>query len=80
MNTIKQLFRSGGWTKRCWVVAFCLQFSIFNFQSSVCYAQKAGDIISGTVSDAFGPVMQANVVEIDGANRIVAACLTDMNG
>ena len=43
-------------------------------------AQSAGDIISGTVSDAFGPVMMANVTEIDAANRIVAAGTTDMNG
>ena len=43
-------------------------------------AQNAGDIISGTVSDAFGPVMMANVVEIDAANRIVASAVTDMSG
>ena len=43
-------------------------------------AQKAGDIISGTVSDAYGPVMQANVIEIDAANRIVSAASTDLNG
>ena len=43
-------------------------------------AQQAGDIISGQVVDAFGPVMMANVVEIDAANRIVAAGTTDMNG
>ena len=44
------------------------------------YAQNAGDIISGTVTDAFGPVMMANVVEIDAANRIVASAVTDMSG
>ena len=44
------------------------------------YAQQAGDIISGTVTDDFGPVMMANVTEIDAANRIVAAGVTDMNG
>ena len=43
-------------------------------------AQKVGDIISGTVTDAFGPVMMANVVELDAANRIVASAVTDMNG
>ncbi|MBR6998706.1 MAG: TonB-dependent receptor plug domain-containing protein, partial [Prevotella sp.] len=43
-------------------------------------AQQAGDIISGTVSDAYGPVMMANVVEIDAANRIVASAVTDMSG
>ena len=36
------------------------------------FAQKAGDIISGTVTDNLGPVMMANVVELDAANRIVA--------
>ena len=36
--------------------------------------------ISGTVSDAFGPVMMCNVVEIDANNRIVSAVQTDMNG
>ena len=43
-------------------------------------AQKAGDIISGTVTDEFGPVMRANVVEIDAANRIVSSAVTDMSG
>ena len=43
-------------------------------------AQNTGDIISGTVTDAFGPVMMANVVELDAANRIVASAVTDMNG
>ena len=57
------------------LIIFCCQLSIVSS-----YAQKAGDIISGTVTDAFGPVMQANVVEIDAANRIVAAAITDMNG
>ena len=43
-------------------------------------AQKVGDIISGTVTDDFGPVMAANVVELDAANRIVANAVTDFNG
>ena len=43
-------------------------------------AQEAGDIISGTVSDLFGPVMMANVAEIDGAKRIVSSAVTDVNG
>ena len=80
MKTIKTFFLHEDWSKRLWIVAFCLQFSIFNFQSSICYAQKAGDIVSGTVSDAMGPVMMANVVEIDAANRIVASAVTDMSG
>ena len=44
------------------------------------FAQKAGDIISGTVTDNMGPVMMANVVEIDASNRIVASAVTDMSG
>ena len=48
--------------------------------TSLSYAQKAGDIISGTVTDAFGPVMMANVVELDASNRIVASAVTDMSG
>ena len=55
---------------------------IINYQLSIvhCAAQSAGDIISGTVTDAFGPVMMANVVELDAANRIVASAVTDMSG
>ena len=43
-------------------------------------AQKTGDIISGTVNDDFGPVVAANVVELDAANRIVSNAVTDFNG
>ncbi len=54
------------------------QFSIFNFQSSICFAQTTR--ISGTVTDAMGPVMMCNVVEIDNNNRIVSNAQTDING
>jgi len=63
-----------------WMKVIMLSFIICNLSFSQALAQKVGDIISGTVSDAFGPVMGANVVEIDGANRIIAAATTDMNG
>ena len=55
---------------------------IVNCQLSIVnsFAQNAGDIISGTVTDALGPVMMANVVELDAANRIVASAVTDMSG
>ena len=55
---------------------------IVNCQLSIInsFAQNAGDIISGTVTDALGPVMMANVVELDAANRIVASAVTDMSG
>ncbi|NPD91998.1 SusC/RagA family TonB-linked outer membrane protein [Xylanibacter muris] len=39
-----------------------------------------GQRISGTITDQFGPVMMANVVELDANNRIVTAAVTDMNG
>jgi TonB-linked SusC/RagA family outer membrane protein len=47
---------------------------------SLSYAQNAGDIISGTVTDSYGPVIGANVVELDAANRIVASAVTDLSG
>ena len=62
-------------TKR---ILISLSFIIFHL--SFGFAQQAGDIISGTVSDSFGPVMMANVIEIDANNRIVAAGTTDING
>ncbi len=54
-----------------------LQLSLF---TCGVYAQTAGEVVSGTVSDALGPIMMANVVEIDKANRIVSSAQTDMNG
>ncbi len=39
-----------------------------------------GKVISGTVEDAMGPVMMANVVERDANKRIVNATQTDMMG
>ena len=41
---------------------------------------QAGDVISGVVSESYGPMMMVNVVERDSANRIVAHSLTDMEG
>ena len=43
-------------------------------------AMAQGKVISGTVEDAMGPVMMANVVERDANNRIVNATQTDMMG
>ena len=80
MNTTIKHLHLGDWAKRCWTVVICLQLSVFAFHSSLCHAQKAGDIISGTVTDDMGPVMMANVVELDAANRIVASAVTDMSG
>ena len=65
----KRLFKVLG------LIMISCQLSIINS-----FAQKAGDIISGTVTDEFGPVLMANVVELDAANRIVASAVTDMSG
>ena len=47
---------------------------------SVQTAMAQGQRISGTVTDEFGPVMMANVVERDANDRIVSASTTDVNG
>ena len=54
-----------------------LIFSFFNFLI-LAVAQEAR--ISGTISDAMGPVMMCNVVEVDGNNRNISFSQTDMNG
>ena len=54
-----------------------LIFSVFNF---LILAQAQEARISGTVSDALGPVMMCNVVEIDANNRNVSFAQTDLNG
>ncbi len=51
---------------------------LFSVIAQVMMAQ--GTVISGTVEDAMGPVMLANVVERDDNNRIVSATQTDMMG
>lgn len=51
---------------------------LFSVIAQVMMAQ--GTVISGTVEDAMGPVMLANVVERDANNRIVSATQTDMMG
>ena len=51
---------------------------LFTVIAQVMLAQ--GRVISGTVEDAMGPVMMANVVERDANNRIVNATQTDMMG
>ena len=43
-------------------------------------AMAQGQRISGTITDTFGGVIGANVVELDANNRIVTAAVTDMNG
>ncbi|MBO4891429.1 MAG: DUF4419 domain-containing protein [Prevotella sp.] len=43
-------------------------------------AVKAGDKISGTLSDDMGPLFGATVCEIDARGRIVESAITDNNG
>ena len=77
-----------------WYVAvWCVSYSLFSLICSYASAQeqtvtieatqdtiKAGDIISGIVSDSEGPMMLVNVTERDSANRIVANSVTDIEG
>ena len=44
------------------------------------FAQKAGDIITGVVSDNEGPMMWVNVTERDQDDCIVAHAITDKDG
>ena len=44
------------------------------------FAQKAGDIITGVVSDNEGPMMMVNVTERDQDDGIVAHAITDKDG
>jgi len=58
-----------------------IKFLLIAMLMAVCHSAMAqGQRVSGTVTDAFGPVMMANVVERDANNRIVTAAVTDMNG
>ena len=47
--------------------------------SSVVSAQKAGDVITGIITDDEGPLMMINVTERDSADRIVAHTITDVD-
>ena len=47
--------------------------------STTVQAQKITSV-HGTVEDEFGPLMSATVCEVDANGRVVASCLTDMNG
>ena len=47
---------------------------------SSAWAQKAGDVISGTVSDEIDVLAGAHIVEINKDNRVVASGITDVNG
>ena len=65
-----------GWCKVLCFVSFSLLSVICNHAS----AQKAGDMISGVVSDKEGPMMLVNVTQRDSLDRIVARSITDREG
>ena len=41
---------------------------------------KAGDTISGIISDKYGPMIWVNVVELDSSDSVVAHTVTDFGG
>lgn len=41
---------------------------------------KAGDTISGIISDKYGPMIWVNVVELDSSDSVVARTVTDFGG
>lgn len=62
---------------------FLLSVLLMQTSAIMLFAQskpKAGDIISGIVSDSEGPMMMVNVAERDSMNRIAAHSLTDIDG
>lgn len=78
-----------GW----YVAVWCVSYSLFSLFCSFASAKgqnvtaaavqdsiKAGDIISGTVTDSEGPMMMVNITERDSKNRIVAHSVTDLEG
>ena len=65
-----------GW---CKVVCF-VSFSLLSIVCNHASAQKAGDVISGVVSDKEGPMALVNVTQRDSLDRIVAQSITDREG
>ena len=65
-----------GW---CKVVCF-VSFSLLSIVCNHASAQKAGDMISGVVSDKEGPMALVNVTQRDSLDRIVAQSITDREG
>ena len=71
-----RILMSKGW---CKVVCF-VSFSLLSMVCNRASAQKAGDMISGIITDDEGPLMYVNVCERDSLNRIVAHAVTDIEG
>ena len=65
-----------GWCKVVCFVSFSLLSVVCNHAS----AQKAGEMISGVVSDKDGPMALVNVTQRDSLDRIVAQSITDREG
>ena len=64
-------------------ILFILPLLLMQTANDLVLAQskpKAGDVISGVVSDSEGPMMMVNVTERDTADRIVAHTITDIDG
>ena len=57
-----------------------MSFSLLSVICNHASAQKAGDMISGVVSDKEGPMMLVNVTQRDSLDRIVAQSITDREG
>ena len=71
-----RILMSKGW---CKVVCF-VSFSLLSVFCNHASAQKAGDVISGVVSDKEGPMALVNVTQRDSLDRIVAQSITDREG
>ena len=55
----------------------------FQVAATTAFAQdkpKAGDTISGVISDSIGPMIWVNVVELDSTDNVVAHTVTDFGG
>lgn len=72
----KKVLLAKGWCKVVCFVSFSLLSVVCNHAS----AQKAGDMISGVVSDKEGPMALVNVTQRDSLDRIVAQSITDREG
>ena len=57
-----------------------MSFSLLSIVCNHASAQKAGDMISGVVSDKEGPMALVNVTQRDSLDRIVAQSITDREG
>ena len=57
-----------------------MSFSLLSVVCNHASAQKAGDMISGVVSDKEGPMALVNVTQRDSLDRIVARSITDREG